>query len=726
MNQPIPLWNDSVKDRTRPRRTPSIFLPLLSIFALAIGAHAASTVKPGSDMTLVDTSASAGAVDLDLSSDAHATYGASGAFDGVRNGSNGRWLAVKAAHMFVTYRFNTPTVVNTIKLYNPDANLQDTRAPKNWTFEGSNDGETWTVLDTQTNQIAWEKGEVRVFWFENDAAYTYYKFDCTENNGAQDYLMLWEIEFCTASVPPPEDLTTANSGNVSSSSATHKDYPASRAFDNNRSNTNGRWLSERADNMYLVYHFKRATVVNAISVFNGSDAAGGYDSVGRSPKDWTFEGSNDGETWTVLDAQSGESGWASTGEERYYEFGNETAYEYYKFNCTSLNGGSSNYLQLWELEFYGEEPTPLTLAEELAAFLAPKGYTNVLEVALESTADWQVWLGPSSDGYGDFSTACAESPYSKVALVYKIQGNQYWYKQQLYYDDDGSDPWYFFESGNGANTIVDGSIYRLSNGAKQTTPYTFDDYYVAICDVPDLTNHTNLRGAFWNKAEFHLFVLHPNGLVFYGVKVQTPAPATLALGESAPFSTIVYDQITGREFPDIPVVYTPNANLSYANGAIRARATGTGTIEAKPGVAGEVSTYTAKVAVPMPRLGYYVPMASWEFDATVGGNWWLPLGVDPQDGLRTGLNYPMAVLKVEYDNNTSAAISSGFTLVLNNDRYGLADWETYPAQTHVTKWLGLADGIPELSTLVFNCAPNLHAGRITVYDLMESTIIYFR
>ena len=91
--------------------------------------------------------------------------------------------------------------------------------------------------------------------------------------------------------------------------------------------------------MYLVYHFNAATAVNAISVFNGNDSktGGGWDSAGRSPKAWTFEGSHDGSAWTTLDTQTGETGWGSYGEERYYSFNNSTAYEYYKFDCTALN-----------------------------------------------------------------------------------------------------------------------------------------------------------------------------------------------------------------------------------------------------------------------------------------------------------------------------------------------------------------------------------------------------
>jgi hypothetical protein len=115
--------------------------------------------------------------------------------------------------------------------------------------------------------------------------------------------------------------TTSAYGAVSSASATHNSYPASKAFDKNKSDTNGRWLSVIGDNMYLVYEFKEPTLVNALTVVAGHDNKGGWNSTGRAPKSWTFEGSNNGEDWTVLDTQTSETGW-SNGEERYYSFTN--------------------------------------------------------------------------------------------------------------------------------------------------------------------------------------------------------------------------------------------------------------------------------------------------------------------------------------------------------------------------------------------------------------------
>ena len=67
------------------------------------------------------------------------------------------------------------------------------RAPKDWTMEGSKDGATWVVLDTQTNQTSWGSGEVRNFVCDSSIkAYNFFRVNVTANNG-DTYLAIAEI-----------------------------------------------------------------------------------------------------------------------------------------------------------------------------------------------------------------------------------------------------------------------------------------------------------------------------------------------------------------------------------------------------------------------------------------------------------------------------------------------------------------------------------------------------
>ena len=66
------------------------------------------------------------------------------------------------------------------------ANDSQERDPENWTLQGSNDDENWTVLDTQTGIQFADREQTKTFTLKETAAYTYYRLDITKirNPGA--------------------------------------------------------------------------------------------------------------------------------------------------------------------------------------------------------------------------------------------------------------------------------------------------------------------------------------------------------------------------------------------------------------------------------------------------------------------------------------------------------------------------------------------------------------
>ena len=68
-----------------------------------------------------------------------------------------------------------------------------------------------------------------------------------------------------------------------------------------------------------------------------------------APSEWTMQGSNDGETWTDLDAQSGQSGWAQ-GEQRIFTLSAASAgYRFFRM-LISASDGDAAYVNLAQLE----------------------------------------------------------------------------------------------------------------------------------------------------------------------------------------------------------------------------------------------------------------------------------------------------------------------------------------------------------------------------------------
>ena len=222
--------------------------------------------------------------------------------------------------------------------------------------------------------------------------------------------------FAAATTPVPEglvDLTTASAGWVFSYSTTYTGkYYGSKAFDNGSKSADGsRWLATKADNMYVTYKFKVATVVNGIGIFLPTL---NYNCGVRAPNTWTFSGSNDGETWTTLDTQSGETGWTD-GQSRYYQFSNSDEYLYYKFDCTA-NNGATDCMQIQEIEFYGpEQDLPVFTDLTTSSSGSVSGYSTIFKGYAASRAFDNV-----ADLYDGNSRWLATYNTGGMYLIYKF------------------------------------------------------------------------------------------------------------------------------------------------------------------------------------------------------------------------------------------------------------------------------------------------------------------
>ena len=172
----------------------------VAAIVLPLGVFAAASTPPTSliDLTTNGSRPSGSVSSGDYSTTYNADqYNGTKAFNGIKNtDSADRWLAKKAANMWVVYTFNTATVVDSILVKLPGSGYSaSARAPKDWTFQGSNDKSAWVVLDTQAGETDWSDNESRYYKFDNTAAYRYYKFNCTANNGDGKCLQVLELEF---------------------------------------------------------------------------------------------------------------------------------------------------------------------------------------------------------------------------------------------------------------------------------------------------------------------------------------------------------------------------------------------------------------------------------------------------------------------------------------------------------------------------------------------------
>lgn len=97
------------------------------------------------------------------------------------DGSAGsKWL-VFAETGWVSYELDEPVAVSRYSL--TAANDSPERDPQDWALQGSQDGEAWTDLDTQSGQDLGDRFETTIYEFENGTAYRWYRLDVTANHG---------------------------------------------------------------------------------------------------------------------------------------------------------------------------------------------------------------------------------------------------------------------------------------------------------------------------------------------------------------------------------------------------------------------------------------------------------------------------------------------------------------------------------------------------------------
>ena len=142
----------------------------------------------------------------------------------------------------------------------------------------------------------------------------------------------------------------AAGGTASASSENAPSESAAQAFDGS---TATKWFTgdSAGSTGWLQYNFG-AGVKWVVTRYDLSSA---NDEPARDPRDWQFQGSNDGINWTILDTQSGQS-WESRFLRKQYPVSVPGAYQYYRLNITDNNGAGDIQLSEMALYAYGDAP----------------------------------------------------------------------------------------------------------------------------------------------------------------------------------------------------------------------------------------------------------------------------------------------------------------------------------------------------------------------------------
>lgn len=130
------------------------------------------------------------------------------AFDGIFNTGTEVWTTnANVTTGWLAYEFSEPKIISKYSIYGKINN--PTQSPRNWTFEGSNDGVTWIVLDTRTNQTTWTNNVPNEYEISNTTQYKRYRINITANNGSS-YLSIAELQMRAIAVKIKHLIKSSN------------------------------------------------------------------------------------------------------------------------------------------------------------------------------------------------------------------------------------------------------------------------------------------------------------------------------------------------------------------------------------------------------------------------------------------------------------------------------------------------------------------------------------
>jgi alpha-L-fucosidase 2 len=286
-----------------------------------------------------------------------------------------------AATAWLQCPFNGPAwAVTQYKLVSSPSNAG--ADPRDWQLLGSNNGSDWTALDSRANEIFTARTQTKRCVFSNTIPYRFYRLNITATAGGTGSgvrlaeFQLWSVDSSDKASASVENGTTEN---------------AAKAFDGS---TATKWYNSNiAPSGWLRFQYGGGAgwALSQYSLTSANDVPQ------RDPRDWQFQGSNDGATWTTLDTRSGET-FSSRFQTKTYTFANTTAYRYYRLNVTANAGGTGFGLQLSEL----------TLGSSSVLTTAPTGLVvsvgttpnsaNLQWNSLPGAVEYHLFRGTSSSG----------------------------------------------------------------------------------------------------------------------------------------------------------------------------------------------------------------------------------------------------------------------------------------------------------------------------------------
>jgi len=274
---------------------------------------------------------------VDLTPQSYSARGQASTAQGIANIFDGqsstKWVDRRAT-TWVKVVFASPTVLEAYAL--TSANDSPERDPGSWTLSGSNNGTTWTAIETRTSQSWNTRLLTRDFILAAPTgAYTQFRFDLKATFGSITQFADLEL-FGNSVVSIPLPPLTYSSRSQSSTS-----LGIAKLFDGR---TNTSW-ADLSGTSWVKISLNNPAVLRRYTLTSSSDAATG------DPASWTLSGSNDGTTWTVIETRTGQT-WSSRRLTRDFVLATASArFTQLRFDFKATSG---TITEVAELQLFGE------------------------------------------------------------------------------------------------------------------------------------------------------------------------------------------------------------------------------------------------------------------------------------------------------------------------------------------------------------------------------------
>ena len=239
------------------------------------------------------------------------------------------------------------------------SSLTDSSDPSEWQFQGSNNGSSWTTLDTQAAQTFSARKQPKRYSFTNLTPYRFHRLNVIATLGGTSGVALAEFQ-----------LWNADTDGIGSVSIGTTDQGAAQAFDGN---IGTKWFSGSGNTGWIQYFFGggAARKLASYKITSANDVPD------RDPKNWQFQGSNNGTSWVTLETKSDQI-FTGRFQTLTYPLSSNSPYRYHRLNVTANFGpaGNSSGIQLAELTLIEATSPPLAPANPVLSVVDGKVLLN--------------------------------------------------------------------------------------------------------------------------------------------------------------------------------------------------------------------------------------------------------------------------------------------------------------------------------------------------------------